>query len=223
MCVTSHVRRDSGKRYSEADGLRIHEPEADEPAPRVRPGEVGHTSRCHGAEYIGCGGGEEASCVVVSDAHRGLRMHELTIGHVEDDGSTDQQRNNLHRVTNRFELRGHRRAESHVANDDRRERVDNTVGDSAVRHVLACETSEVSGLQTHAAKTLMKMRIVFGSVKPNLIWLLSKDLFLIPMSLLATRLTATRRSRWLRKYAFDGESGRTNHTAKAQMHVAPPS
>lgn len=66
----------------------------------------------------------------------------LTIGNVEDDGSADEQRNDLHRVADRFELSGHRRAESHVANDDGRERIDNTVGNGAVQSTISMRTQE---------------------------------------------------------------------------------
>lgn len=69
----------------------------------------------------------------------------------------------------------------------------------------------------------MKSRIVFGSRNPSLICFLSNDLFLMPVSLLATRLTATRRSRLLSQDAVDGESGSTSQMTKAQTQVAPPS
>lgn len=75
MCVTGHVRGDGGQSHSEADGLRIHEPEADEPAPCVRSGKVSHASCCNGAKYVGDGSSEEASCVVVSDTHESQCIH----------------------------------------------------------------------------------------------------------------------------------------------------
>jgi hypothetical protein len=71
MCVTSHVGRDGGKSDSEADGLRIDEPEADEPTPCVRSGKVGHTRCRNCAEDIGHGGSKKPSCVAVSGAHKG--------------------------------------------------------------------------------------------------------------------------------------------------------
>lgn len=76
---------------------------------------------------------------------------------------------------------------------------------------------------TYAAKTLINTNMVLGSKKPNLTCFISKVLFLIPVSFPATRLTATSRSRWERKRAFEGESGRNNHMMMAQRHVAPPS
>ena len=69
----------------------------------------------------------------------------------------------------------------------------------------------------------MKRSIVFGSVKPATIWPLSKCLFLIPVWLPETRLTARRRSRWLRKWALDGESAMNIQITMAQRQVAPPS
>lgn len=69
----------------------------------------------------------------------------------------------------------------------------------------------------------MKINRVLGSRNPHLIWDLSNDLFLMPVSLPATRFTAMRRSRWLRNAALEGESGSRNQMTKAQRHVAPPS
>jgi hypothetical protein len=59
-----------------------------------------------------------------------------------------------------------------------------------------------------AAKTEMNTRIALGSVRATVSWSLLKALFLMPVSLPATRLTAIKRSRCVRKRAFAGESGR---------------
>lgn len=75
---------------------------------------------------------------------------------------------------------------------------------------------------TYAANTEVNSNKVLGSRKPSFTCDLSKDLFLIPVSLPATRLTAMRRSRWLRNLALEGESGRKNQMTKAQRQVAPP-
>lgn len=76
---------------------------------------------------------------------------------------------------------------------------------------------------TYAANTEVKSRMVLGSENPNRICFLSKALFLIPVSFPATRVTAMRRSRWLRNLAEDGESGRKHQMIMAQRQVAPPS
>ena len=39
--VAGHVGRDGGQRDGEADGLRVGQPEADQAAPGVGPGQVG--------------------------------------------------------------------------------------------------------------------------------------------------------------------------------------
>jgi hypothetical protein len=71
MCVTSHVGGDGRESDSKSDGLRIDEPEADEPAPCVRSGEVSHTRRCDGAKDIGHGRSKKTGCITVSNAHKG--------------------------------------------------------------------------------------------------------------------------------------------------------
>lgn len=68
----------------------------------------------------------------------------------------------------------------------------------------------------------MKSKRAFGSKKPTRACFLSNALFLMPVSLSETRLTARSLSRWLRNQAFEGESGRANQTTKAQRHVTPP-
>jgi hypothetical protein len=55
----------------------------------------------------------------------GWRIH--TVGYIENNDSTYEQSNNLHRVPNRLVLICHYYGESHVADNDRRERVDDTV------------------------------------------------------------------------------------------------
>ena len=92
------------------------------------------------------------------------------------------------------------------------------------RHVSKQLSKQIRCIEesTYAANTLTKTKIVLGSKKPNFTCFISKVLFLIPVSLPATRLTATSRSRWERKRAFEGESGRNNHMMMAQRQVAPP-
>jgi hypothetical protein len=51
----------------------------------------------------------------------------LTVGHIENNDSTYEQSNNLHRIPNRLELSSHCCGESQVVDNDRRERVDDTV------------------------------------------------------------------------------------------------
>lgn len=92
-----------------------------------------------------------------------------------------------------------------------------------ISRIMTVENELTTPLGMAAAKTEVNINSVLGSVKPRATWLLSKALFLIPESLEATRLTAIRRSRWLRNLAFEGESGRKNHMTKAQRQVVPPS
>jgi hypothetical protein len=56
-----------------------------------------------------------------------------TVGNVQNDCSTDDQGDDLHCIANRFELGSHGCAEAHVADDDCREGVHNTVGDGTIR------------------------------------------------------------------------------------------
>lgn len=53
MRVSSHVGGECGEGYSEADGLRVYQPETDQSAPGIGSGEVGHA---------GCGNGTEDVC-----------------------------------------------------------------------------------------------------------------------------------------------------------------
>lgn len=76
---------------------------------------------------------------------------------------------------------------------------------------------------TYAANTLMKIKMVLGSVKPFIACDLSKDLFFMPVWFPETRFTAINRSRWLKNLALDGASGSKNQIPKAHRHVAPPS
>ena len=145
----------------------------------------------------------------------------LTVRDVEDNGSANEQGNDLNSITNGLELSGHRSAETHIADDDGRERVDHAVGDSPESNNQLRSVEDI--YVTHAANTLMKIRIVLGSKKPLATWALSNDLFLIPVWFPATRLTAMRRSLWLRNLALDGVSGRRNQMTKAQRQVTPPS
>lgn len=69
----------------------------------------------------------------------------------------------------------------------------------------------------------MKIKIDLGSVIPLSAWDLLKAFVLMPVSLLATRCTAMSRSRWVKKGALEGESGRQNQMTKAHRQVAPPS
>jgi hypothetical protein len=64
-------------------------------------------------------------------------MNILTIGHVEDNGTTNDQRYDLYCVSHGLELSRHCCRETHVADDDGRERVNNTVGNSTVRTVIS--------------------------------------------------------------------------------------
>lgn len=77
--------------------------------------------------------------------------------------------------------------------------------------------------QTYAANTEVKRRTALGSTSATSACCRTNFLFLIPVSLPATRFTATRRSRLLKKRAFDGASGRTKKMMKLQRQVAPPS
>jgi hypothetical protein len=63
MCVSSHVGGAGGESDGETDKLRIHQSEADGPAPCVRLVKVSHTSRCDGGKDVGYGGSEKAGCV----------------------------------------------------------------------------------------------------------------------------------------------------------------
>lgn len=61
--------------------------------------------------------------------------------------------------------------------------------------------------RTHAANTEVKRIKAFGSTNALSACFLLKDLFLIPVSFPATRLTAISRSFGLRKRALEGASG----------------
>ena len=63
---------------------------------------------------------------------------QLTVADVQDNRATDKQSNNLHCITDRLELSRHGGAESHVANNDGRERVDDTIRNSS-----GCEQSVI--------------------------------------------------------------------------------
>ena len=76
---------------------------------------------------------------------------------------------------------------------------------------------------TYAANTEMNSKMALGSVNATPICFLSKALFLMPVSLPATRLTAMSRWRCFKNHALDGESGRRNQITKAHMQVTPPS
>lgn len=84
---------------------------------------------------------------------------------------------------------------------------------------LDWETDE----NTHAAKTAVNRSRALGSTNAAKACSFTNLLFLIPVSLPATRLTATRRSRSLRKRAFEGASGKRKKMKKDQRQVAPPS
>lgn len=54
-------------------------------------------------------------------------MLALTVANIQGDGATNEERNNLCCVTNRLQLCRLRGAEAHVADDYRREGIDNAV------------------------------------------------------------------------------------------------
>lgn len=98
-----------------------------------------------------------------------LRNSILTVGNIEDNCASNEQRDNLDGISDGFELSGHRGSESHVADDDRGEGVDNAVGDGTVDEKVRARSRQrdVSIVEIpYAAKTLMKIRMVLGSVKP---------------------------------------------------------
>jgi hypothetical protein len=149
-----------------------------------------------------------------------------TVGNIQNNRTADDECNDLHCITYRLELGGLGRAETHVLDDDGRERIDDTIGNGTA---FLCQSSrnknETTTLRqyTYAAKTEVKSKIVLGSIRPLATCFLLKDLFLIPVSLPATRLTAIRRSRGDKKAALVGESGRKNQMTNAQRQVTPPS
>jgi hypothetical protein len=53
------------------------------------------------------------------------------VRHVENDGSTDQERDNLNSISNRLELCGLGCRKAEIANDYGREAVENTIGDGS--------------------------------------------------------------------------------------------
>lgn len=74
-----------------------------------------------------------------------------------------------------------------------------------------------------AAKTEMNSRMTFGSFAATQMCSFLKCLFLMPVWLLETLLTASTRSREFRKKADAGLSGSTKKMTKENAIVAPPS
>lgn len=60
---------------------------------------------------------------------------ELTVGDVEDDGSTDEKADDLDSIADRLELSSHSGRETHVFDDDSGEGVDHTIRDCTVDRV----------------------------------------------------------------------------------------
>jgi hypothetical protein len=54
----------------------------------------------------------------------------LTVRYIENNDSTYEQSNDLHRIPNRLELSSYRYSESQVVDNDRREGVDDTIRNS---------------------------------------------------------------------------------------------
>lgn len=129
----------------------------------------------------------------------------------------------MHCISDRLKLRGRRRVEPHVPDDNGGKRVDNAVGNGPREFIVNAYPELLLGGKTYAAKTEVKSKRAFGSKKPTRACFLSNALFLMPVSLSETRLTARSRWRWLRNQALEGESGRPNQTMKAQRQVTPPS
>jgi hypothetical protein len=78
-----------------------------------------------------------ATVAVIKRAERELTIFQrvmksktLTIWNVQNDYTANQQSNDLNCVTHRLELSRPGGAEAHVANNDRRKRVDNTIWNS---------------------------------------------------------------------------------------------
>lgn len=88
--------------------------------------------------------------------------------------------------------------------------------------MMTVENELTTPLGIAAAKTEMKRRMAFGSLNATRACLGTKALFLIPVSLAATRLMAMSFSRSLRKRADEGLSGSRKNMTKAQRQVAPP-
>lgn len=88
--------------------------------------------------------------------------------------------------------------------------------------IMTVENEFTTPLGIAAANTDMKRRIALGSLNVLRACFLLKVLFLIPIWFCATRLTASTRSRLVRKKAEAGESGKTKKTTKAQKQVAAP-
>ncbi len=76
--------------------------------------------------------------------------------------------------------------------------------------------------RTYAANTETKSSKAFGSAKARSACFKTNFLFLIPVSLPATRFTAMRRSRSFKKRQFDGASGSRKYITKAHRQVTPP-
>lgn len=81
--------------------------------------------------------------------------------------------------------------------------------------MIIVENELMTPLGITAANTEIKSRIAFGSVKATKPCFLLKTLFLIPVSLDATRFTAKIRSVLDKKNAVEGESGSAKKITKA--------
>ena len=88
--------------------------------------------------------------------------------------------------------------------------------------IIMVENELITPLGMAAAKILTKTSHILGSLNASKAWSLRNTLFLMPVSLPATRLTAIKRSRSLRNLALEGESGRRNHSTSDHRHVVPP-
>jgi hypothetical protein len=130
--------------------------------------------------------------------YRGINRakQEPTVWHVENNSSTNDKTNDLNGIADRLEFRSHGGRETHILDDDRGKGVDHAIGNCSVDHVRSWGFDPwLLGLKTYAANTETNRSRVLGSKKPSFTCVLSNDLFLIPVSLPATRLTATMRSR----------------------------
>lgn len=132
--------------------------------------------------------------MLVKFLSRHSKISLLTIGDIQNEGASYEKRDNLHCISNRLKLRGCRGVEPHVPDDDSGERVDNAIGDGPRELLVKIYPEFLLGVKTYAAKTEVKSRRAFGSKKPTRACFLSNALFLMPVSLSETRLTA--RSLW---------------------------
>lgn len=140
MGIASHIGRDGGQRHGESDRLRIDKPEADQPSPGVGARQKGHAGCGDSADNVGYSCSEEAGCTEKVTLVSSLGWTKstkivkfLTVWHIKNDCSSNEECDNLDSVSDRFKLSGHSGPEAQITNDDGREGVDNTVGDGPAR------------------------------------------------------------------------------------------